>query len=176
MPDRKYIRIGAFRCKDITDEKFGLLTALKPVSRDKHNNVLWLCRCDCGNETVTRGAGLFWGDTLSCGCTVRCRTHGYASHVHRSVEYRAWVDMRRRCENPDYSKFKNWGGRGIKVCVRWSKFENFLADMGLRPDGHSLERIDNDGDYEPLNCKWAPWSEQLRNRRRYGSVTSNRQR
>src|SRR5215467_8883535 len=88
-------------------------------------------------------------------------THGLSDRP----EYKAWSSMRQRCQNPNNPGYKDYGGRGIKVCERWQKFENFYADMGPRPDNHSLERINNDGDYEPSNCRWASNLEQQKNKR-----------
>jgi len=95
--------------------------------------------------------------------------HGQAGHDVKTPEYRAWIEMRRRCTNPKRENFKHYGGRGITVCARWMKsFEAFCADMGKRPGrGYSLDRIDVNGDYEPGNCQWSTQSEQIQNQRRY---------
>jgi hypothetical protein len=104
------------------------------------------------------------------GCERKHEAKGYC-HMHydksrvRHPVYSVWLNMRNRCNNPNEVAYKNYGGRGIKVCDRWSDFANFLADMGERPEGHSIERINNDGNYEPSNCKWATRSEQSMNKR-----------
>ena len=92
-------------------------------------------------------------------------THGMAY----SREYRSWASMKQRCENPNHKRFSDWGGRGISVCDRWQRFENFISDMGPRPEGHSIDREDNDGNYEPGNCRWATRSQQQKNRRNFST-------
>ena len=145
--------------------RFGRLVVNKRIDP----GMKWLCVCDCGNTCSVDGRLLNKGHTQSCGCLkVDIATkHGHASRSSRSKEYNAWVDMKRRCFNKDYVQFKDYGGRGISVCPSWSdSFENFLADMGAAPAGLSLDRIDNDGDYEPSNCRWATRLQQARNKRR----------
>jgi len=92
--------------------------------------------------------------------------HRASPHHNRAREYECWVGIRQRCNNPNTDGYNDYGGRGIIVCERWDTYENFLADMGPRPIGHSIERIDNDGNYEPLNCKWIPLVDQPKNRRK----------
>ncbi len=128
----------------------------------------WLCRCDCGSEKIVSGANLQRGSVLSCGCfgreaaRLRLFTHGQTN----SLEYKSWCGMKDRCTNSNSKDYPRYGGRGIKVCKRWLKFENFLADMGRKPTPkHSIEMVGNFGNYEPGNCKWATAAEQSNNRR-----------
>lgn len=155
---------------DINNQRFGRLVALQPNRRDQ-SGWWWLCICDCGKQTVVRGVVLRRGDTRSCGCAMyETKTkHGHhRRHNGRhnpSPTYKSWAGMLTRCRNSKQRGYHNYGGRGITVCKRWLTFTNFLADMGERPLGTSLDRIDNDGNYEPNNCRWATTKEQSINKR-----------
>jgi hypothetical protein len=163
---------------DYTGRRFGRLVALRLIKRDaKWNDHKWLFECDCGEERVISIKSVRSGHTSSCGCLFsenlveRNTTHGL-SKKHRS-EYRSWKDMRMRCNNPNDSDYANYGERGISVCERWNSFSAFYDDLGSCPKGLTLDRIDVNGDYEPLNCQWATRGAQARNKRNNRLITIN---
>ena len=154
----------------ITQIKFNRLTAIMPVEGVRRYEYKWLFRCDCGREKIILKSSVLAGRIVSCGCygkERRMASKGATKHNRTGDKvYYTWVGIKERCTNPNVEMFKNYGGRGIKVCDRWiNSFENFLSDMGEPPSAkHSIERIDNNGNYEQSNCKWATNKEQSRNK------------
>lgn len=152
--------------KYITNKRFGRWLVIGFVGVTKKNSAQWICLCDCGNYGVVTTGHISSGHSKSCGCL--SRTHG----MRHTAEYKAWVSMMSRCKDKKSPRYFDWGGRGISVCARWEKFENFFSDMGVKPSkNHSLDRIDNEKNYSPENCRWATPKEQSNNRRDNVSVT-----
>lgn len=154
----------------LTGKRFTRLFVMKWAGYSECGGPQWFCLCDCGNFKIVLGAALRSGHTKSCGCLQReaVQTHG----MSRTSEYTVWCHAQYRCDNPNDPAYAYYGGRGIKFCQRWrgpNGFKNFIEDMGRRPGpGYTLERINNDGDYEPGNCKWATRKEQ------HGNTSRNR--
>ena len=149
---------------EITGKRFGRLAALEYVGKSR-----WNCRCDCGNEVARLGSHLTSGASKSCGCLRVDANKERTKHgMRHTTEYTIWCMIKARTENPKTPGWKDYGGRGIKMCARWSQsFPNFYADMGAKPiTKHSIDRVDNDGNYEPGNCRWATRQEQNSNTRR----------
>jgi len=169
------------RKRDLGGQRFGRLIALYDTGERKNKRVVWRCRCDCGNEVDVMSGNLIFGRTTSCGCYQRERvveanaTHGMARHGEQHPVYRAWIAMLKRCEDLNDPAYKNYGARGIKVCDTWHDAQVFI-DWALANDwqkGLSLDRIDNDGNYEPGNCRWTTVKVQARNRRNNHLITFN---
>lgn len=162
---------------DSIGAKYNFLTI---VAAHIKNGVTFVdVRCDCGAEKTVRLSNIKSGQTKSCGCE-RVRvgkanaTHGEGSNGRRSHEHLAWAAMISRCNNPRVPNYHDYGGRGISVCDRWRTYEYFLADMGRRPSHiHSLDRVDNNGNYEPSNCRWATREQQSLNKRTNRLITFN---
>lgn len=153
---------------DLTGRTFGFLTVMSRAENSAAGKARWLCRCTCGAQATVVGSALSNGSVKSCGrhkatdAAIRFRKHGQSG----TRTYQAWSNMRRRCTDPSIRQYKDYGGRGITVCERWDSFPNFLSDMGEVPVGTSLDRINNDGNYEPGNCRWATRIQQSHNSRR----------
>lgn len=156
---------------DLTGRIFGYLKVVALAGR-RNGKAQWRCLCACGAETVADGYNLSSGHTTSCGCWRKVAPPGVVVHgKSKDRVHRIWRGMLKRCNNPNEKSYPYYGGRGIRVCDRWQQFVNFYADMGDPPDGLSIDRIDNNGDYEPGNCRWATKIDQARNKRSNHMIT-----
>jgi hypothetical protein len=166
---------------DLTGKRFGKWLVQYRSPQNLHGKPAWVCVCDCGGKGVVSGSVLRMGESTSCGCyqkSLAAKNLGEAASKHRAhntPEYFRWLNMKARCNNPNNPAYANYGGRGISVCARWDKsFDAFMSDVGERPTPeHSLDRIDNDGNYEPNNVRWATSQEQANNRRNNMKVEFN---
>lgn len=156
--------------KDITSQQFGKLKVISRVENDWLNNARWLCECDCGNEIIVLGYALRNKNTRSCGCLGR-KSRINANTKHNLSDHRLhliWDNMKQRCYNQKSPNFKYYGGRGIKICDEWlNNFINFYnwSMNNKYAENLSIDRIDNDGNYEPSNCRWVTMKEQCNNKR-----------
>lgn len=159
-------------------------TASPSIESDGSHRARSKCRCICGVIVLVRNKDLKRGKTKSCGCFIsdlvkqRNFRHGLATRIWRHPLYDTWCRMHQRCNNPKDADYYLYGARGIRVCKRWKSFASFLEDMGNKPSGHSLDRIDCNGNYKPINCRWADPKTQARNNRfhkqyAFGGVTAN---
>jgi hypothetical protein len=166
-----WLPLFIFMKLELSGQKFGRLSVISFSGKNNSGHNMWLCKCDCGNEKIVDVAHLKSGAISSCGCLRlervkdRLTVHG----KRHSTEYNSWANMIQRCTNPNRPDYKYYGGRGIKVCERWTvSFKNFLEDMGLKPTPkHEIDRFPNNetGQYEPGNCRWATDPNQSKNRR-----------
>lgn len=149
------------RGPDLTGKQFGRLRAVRPFRNAHLCGIHWVCVCICGTQRIVEGKHLVNRNTTSCGCTRI--THG----MIKTTTYKTWQSMWTRTTNCNHIAFRHYGGRGIRVCKRWQRFENFLSDMGQRPVGRTIDRFPNmNGNYKPGNCRWATPSQQRRNKRK----------
>jgi len=156
---------------DLTGQRFGRLVIIEYICHNKYGQSLWLCKCDCGNETIVMSNHLKTGHTKSCGCLQKENHRNNIKYGHTrdgkiSKTYIAWYNMLQRCNNKNHPKYKYYGGRGIEVCERWLKFQNFLEDIGEIPIGKEIDRKDNNGNYCLENCRLITRKENNQNKRK----------
>lgn len=162
--------------RDLTGKKFGRLTVIRELPERKNHSVLWLCRCECGNKVKVKSSNLNSGNSQSCGC-LRVEHSIKAHQTHKSSDtklFAVWCSMRFRCNNPNDKSYHNYGARGIRVCDEWtnsfSSFYNWALSNGYN-DGLTIDRINNDGNYEPSNCRWTSRKVQGNNSRKNRLIT-----
>lgn len=162
---------------DLTGQRFTRLTVCGRSARTEKYGAFWDCICDCGAKVAADSSSLRRGRVKSCGCKkTEPENNGMFKHGRtQSLEHRIWRAMRARCTSPSHPRYKWYGGRGIGVCERWQVFENFLEDMGDCPAGMSIDRINNEGNYEPGNCRWATQATQVQNQSRTKLTTETAQ-
>jgi len=148
---------------DLSNKRFGKLIALKKSDRTSDGQVLWLCKCDCGNHTKVRASSLKRGLSKSCGCMVGCDLRKHGLYKHKL--YGVWISMRQRCNNPNATNYSNYGAIGVEVCDEWSDFQTFYdwAISNGYQDGLVIDRIDTYGSYGPNNCRWITQAENCQN-------------
>lgn len=162
------------KIKDLAGIRFGRLIALSIAGKERDRHLRWNCICDCGNNTIVSSTNLIQGNIISCGCYKKEKmSNKFKTHNKSNTkEYNSWKSMKIRCYLDRAKEYHNYGGRGITVCERWrNSFENFLSDMGECPKGYSIDRIDNNGNYEPGNCRWADYITQANNTRANRLIT-----
>lgn len=163
--------------KDIAGERFGMLLVLSYAFTNKNRKAVWLCQCDCGNKAHVAGSKLRQGSTQSCGCLKKraLQKMAFRHGQHKTRLYEIWSGMKKRCYNKNAVQYKDWGGRGIKVCKKWHAFKAFYewAKANGYKDGLTIERINNDRGYSPNNCTFIPKAKQSRNRRNSIFLTHN---
>lgn len=170
---RKRDKYGRFACETIemVGQRFGRYTVLAEMEK-RGTQLLYKCECDCGNIRIVYGGNLKSGHSQSCGCRNKeiITTHGKS----KTIEYCAWLDMKQRCTDQNQKRYCDYGGRGITICEKWlNSFETFYKDMGKRPAHcHSLDRMDNEGNYNKDNCQWATRTTQQHNSRLFITNTS----
>lgn len=158
---------------DLTGKRFGFLTVLRSIAVPYGERTKWICSCECGKKKEVLGYNIKNGHTRSCGCLKSKHGHCSADVGYRSPVYTTWLSMIQRCTNSNHKHYHRYGGRGIIVCERWNKFKNFLIDMGERPDGRQLDRMNNNDGYSPDNCRWVTSKDQGRNRNNNRIITHN---